>query len=46
MTAQTIFPLIQVVLSVGASVVYACNGDIRHAIYWLAAAVLVLTVTF
>ena len=46
MTAQTIFPLVQVALSIGASAVCFWHGDIRHAIYWIAAAVLVLTVTF
>lgn len=40
------FPIILIVLDIGASIVYLSNGDIRRMIYWLAAAVLTYTVTF
>ena len=41
-----IFPTILIVLDVAAAVVYASHRDWRHAIYWLAAAVLTTCVTF
>lgn len=46
MFATKIFPGIIIALSVGACVIYAVKGDARHAIYWLAAAVLNISVTF
>ena len=45
-TAQ-IFPLVLIVLDVGAGVVYAVHdGDVRKCVYWLSAAVLTACVTF
>jgi hypothetical protein len=41
-----IFPTVMILLSLGASFVYICQGDIRHAIYWFAAAVLNSAITF
>ncbi|MDD5698894.1 MAG: hypothetical protein PHH77_09795 [Victivallaceae bacterium] len=41
-----IFPVILITLDVAAALVYCRYGDIRHAIYWLAAATLTATVTF
>ena len=41
-----LFPTILIVLDVLASIVYLSNGDTRRCIYWLAAAVLTLTVTY
>ena len=41
-----VFPTILIILDLGASIVYGCYGDIRHCIYWLAAAILTITVTF
>jgi hypothetical protein len=41
-----IFPMSLIILDIGAAVVYGINGDIRKVIYWLAAAVLNITVTF
>ena len=41
-----IFPLILIVLQIGAGVVYATQHNIKMAVYWLAAAVLNITVTF
>ena len=46
MNATKIFPLILIALDAGAALVYAWHSDIRHAIYWIAAAILTATVTF
>ncbi len=43
---EKIIPTVLIALDVGASVVYACHGDWRRFIYWLAAATLTATVTF
>jgi hypothetical protein len=42
---QQIFPIVLVVLDIGAALVYAWDLDWRRAIYWFAAAVLTLMVT-
>ena len=44
--SKYIFPIALIVLDIGAATVYGINGDIRKVIYWLAAAVLNITVTF
>lgn len=41
-----IFPMSLIILDIGAALVYGINGDIRKVIYWLAAMVLNITVTF
>ena len=41
-----IFPIMLIILDLGAAVVYGISGDVRKAIYWVAAAVLNITVTF
>ena len=41
-----IFPVILILLDFGAGIVYGANGDIKKMIYWFAAAVLNITVTF
>ncbi len=41
-----IFPVILITLDVAAAVVYCWHGDMKHTIYWLAAATLTATVTF
>ena len=41
-----IFPLILIVLQIGAGVVYAMQHNIKMAVYWIAAAVLNISVTF
>ena len=41
-----LFPTILIILEVCAAVPYACKGDIRHMIYWLAAATLTACVTY
>lgn len=39
------FPIAQIFLSIGGAIVYAYTGDWKHAMYWLAAAVLTGSVT-
>ena len=41
-----IFPMALILLDIGAAAVYANCGDIKKAVYWIAAAVLNITVTF
>lgn len=40
-----LFPVILIALDVCASLVYLCHGDVKRCVYWIAAAVLTLTVT-
>lgn len=46
MKLQYIFPSILIALDIGAAVMYGFDGDWRKVVYWLAAAVLNVTVTF
>lgn len=46
MKSTYIFPIIMIVLDVGAAAVNFCNREWRMTIYWLAAAVLNAVVTF
>jgi hypothetical protein len=46
MSREQLFPVLLIMLDIGAAVVYACGQDWRLGIYWLAAAVLTATVTF
>jgi len=41
-----LFPTILIVLDLGASIVYLCNGDIKKAIYWIATMTLTICVTY
>lgn len=41
-----IFPIILIVLDFGAGIAYGINGEVKKLIYWFAAAVLNITVTF
>ena len=41
-----IFPILMIALDVGAAGVYLFNGDIKKTVYWIAAAVLNVCVTF
>lgn len=41
-----IFPFTLIVLDVGAAIVYLLNKDYKKAVYWFAAAVLNICVTF
>lgn len=46
MKVKYIFPLILIALDVGAAIVYAAGKDYKKAVYWIAAAVLNICVTF
>jgi len=46
MTRAHVFPALLIALDVGAAVVYGLEGDWRRTIYWTAAAVLTVVVTF
>lgn len=47
MSKQQIFPLVLIILDIAAAFVYGVvDMDIRKVIYWIAAAVLTITVTF
>lgn len=41
-----IFPVALILLDLGAAFMYGLNGDVRKVIYWVAAAILNITVTF
>lgn len=46
-TKQQIFPLVLIILDIAAAIVYGVTDqDIRKVVYWVAAAVLTITVTF
>ena len=46
MKSQYIFPALLIALDVGAAIMYATAGDVRKTVYWIAAAVLNVAVTF
>lgn len=47
MSKQQIFPLVLIILDIAAAIVYGIvDMDIRKVIYWIAAAILTITVTF
>lgn len=41
-----LFPTVLIALDFLAAAVYLCNGDIKKTIYWVAAGVLTITVTY
>ena len=41
-----LFPTVLIIIDVCAAIPYAFRGDIRHTIYWLAAATLTACVTY
>jgi hypothetical protein len=43
---QKLFPLAIIALNIGAAIVYGCKGDLRHAVFWLAAGACNIAVTF
>ena len=43
---QYVFPVLLILLDIGTGIVYAAGGDIRKTVYWIAAAVLNVAVTF
>ena len=46
MKTEHIFPTALIALDCAAALVYGLHGDIRHLIYWFAAAALTATVTY
>ncbi len=40
------FPIALIILDFFAAIVYGCANDVRHAVYWFAAGVLTICVTF
>ena len=44
--SMMIFPCVLITLDIGAAIVYLINRDYKKAVYWLAAAVLNICVTF
>ena len=46
MRSEYIFPLLLILLDVGAAVIYAVQKDYKKAVYWIAAAILNVAVTF
>lgn len=46
MISPRLMPCIMIACSILAAIVYACQGDYRRGTYWLAAAVLNISVTF
>lgn len=46
MRSEYIFPLLLILLDVGAAIIYALQKDYKKSVYWIAAAVLNITVTF
>ena len=42
----SLFPTLLIVLDVAAAIVYELDGDVRRTVYWIAAAVLTVTVTW
>lgn len=46
MKQEYIFPVLLIALNIGSAIFYAFSKDWRMVIYWIAAAVLNVTVTF
>jgi hypothetical protein len=42
---EYIFPLLLILLDLGSAVIYAIQKDYKKSVYWIAAAVLNVTVT-
>jgi uncharacterized membrane protein len=45
MKPTLVFPMLLIAMNLGAALLYACDGNIRLAVYWTAAAILTVTVT-
>ena len=43
---EKIFPVTLILLSLAAAVMYYCCGDVKKGVYWTAAAILNVCVTF
>lgn len=46
MDKTKIFPVVLIALDIGAAAFYLFNGEVKKAVYWLAAATLTACVTF
>jgi hypothetical protein len=46
MISEKLFPNILIILMFVAGVIYLVKGDLRHALYWFAATMLNITVTY
>ena len=46
MSKEKILPLVLIIIQVMSAIPYTLTGDWRHTIYWIAAAVLNIAVTF
>ena len=46
MPSKYLFPILLIIFDLGAAIVYAVNKEYKMAVYWIAAAVLNITVTF
>lgn len=46
MSTEKILPTIMMVLQILSAIPYAINGDLRMAVYWIAAGVLTLSLTW
>ena len=46
MKGEHIFPSLLIAMNFGAALVYGLQGNVKKVIYWIAAAILNITVTF
>lgn len=46
MKSAYIFPIVMIIMDIGAAVMCAVNKDYKKTVYWIAAAVLNAAVTF
>lgn len=43
---EKILPTVLIIIDILSSIPYFIHGDIRHGVYWIAAGILTITVTF
>jgi len=43
---EKILPILMVIMSFSASIIYFYKGDVRHGIYWIGSGILISAVTF
>lgn len=46
MKVEHIFPSLLIAMNLGAALVYGMQGNVEKVVYWIAAAILNITVTF
>ncbi len=46
MSYEKILPVLLIVIDAASAIPYTINGDVGHVVYWIAAAVLNVAVTF